>query len=119
MRAMISTEQLKTLVSNRDIVEAIKELTSKTAKEEYPHCIKEIINYRDDEYVYTYNLNNFSDAAIEIMDSYKTFIITIRNAQVYITDMYEGKHTTRWFVALIEDVVENLSALIISLNYFG
>jgi hypothetical protein len=119
MKMMISSEQLKTLVNNRETVEDIKEFTSETAKEEYPHCIKKIINYRDEDYVYTYNLNNFSDAAIEIMDFHKTFIITIRNTQVYITDMYEGKHTTRWFVALIEDVVEGLSALITSLNYFG
>ena len=40
MKMMISSEQLKTLVNNRETVEDIKEFTSETAKEEYPHCIK-------------------------------------------------------------------------------
>ena len=119
MKMMISSEQLKTLVNNRETVEDIKEFTSETAKEEYPVIKRKYIPYRETEYLYSYNTDNFQDAAIEITDTRSTFIITIRKAQVYITDMYEGKRTTRWFVALIEDVVKDLSALITNMTYFG
>ena len=119
MRMMISDEQLKTLVRNRSIVEDIKEFTSKTAKEEYPVIKRKPIIYREDDYVYTYNTDNYQDAVIEITDIKSTFIVTIRKDQVYITDIYEGKHTTRWFVGLIEDVVEDLRALITGMAYFG